>query len=447
MHIKCKTNYSFMVKKFDKNNNKETYNTYIYCQHCHNMNMYVDFLNYEEDSVMPDKKIVDDIINHFWYIDNYNEFLVQLSQEKISKKSLGRYLSPKKNSKWEDMINKIKFKHRTKKEILLTCPICGKIIKNSDMMELSRSNSYITQNSFIKEFDITENEDKIILSVYIYSIFPAVEYKKLKYTTTNVRFVFNKDTRNIYAFQPICCETKKPIYKEANRILNITYLSNSANFLTYLQRIATNNKDVLINLLGYFEKYFEKDSELDKKNIRFKDLCMFFRYPMYDLRTRNNISHITNIYCSKKPSITQKRKVTLQELYLMQTDIDFMFKMLKQKKCPLKKKFLKCVYKNPTYIYLYYSLKKMGFKDYNVILEILENMKEPLIIEFLSYYVGFSPDTWTEYNSNFIKEISSLFKYCIEKKGEVYVKNSLLSFDSRESIYIYQDMISLYTHF
>lgn len=378
----------------------------LYCSHCHKMISYHKFLQLEEGT--PD---IDEILSKmdFVYL-SYEDVIVKLSENKKIKGMYYRILS-KLTEEEKNILDNIKFKKRTKNEILLQCPKCNEIIKKKDILFLTASKSWQKDNTFLYRYKINKKDNKIILSAYLYSVYPVVTHEKLKYLDLNVRFVFNLDDNNVYSFQVYDVKKNKPIFKDEKRILNITYLSNSDNYLTSIHKQVLNNKYVQKSLMKYFNEMYNKKETFDD----YKDIILFFRYHELNKETRDIIKKITDVSYIKA-NTAQKRKVILQDIYKMQSNTDYLMKIMKQKKCPMKKRFIKMAAENPFCIYIYKLLKNLGFKDYNVMLNIIEQCDK---IDLMALFLDILP---TKEDSS---DIKILIKNMVKYKGEIYTKKNI----------------------
>ena len=445
MEKKYRKKYSFEARLYEEG--KNVGEQVIYCEKCHEMNKYDSFYSYKENTQPPSEKLLNAIITNSYYAESQSDAKLILAQYLSTKKDkayLQRIVHHDKDLLKE--LDEIQFNYRDSKNVLLTCPHCGHIVKQSKLISLKRSkDSHLEYNTMINRYSIEEKDNKIIVSVCFISIFPVVEYKKLKYRTINVRFVFNNDDKNVYCFQAYDWDKNKPLYKNTKRILNITYMCNTGYRMSSFHFKAMKHRDLLNDLLKFICKKYDKDvnSVFGSNNWDFKDLLMFYRYPELNSNIRNKIKTTTDVTYISSASIRQKRKVTLQELFKMQNDRDYFYKVFKQKKCPQKKKFIKKAFENPLYIYCYNYLKKCGMKDYNVILDILSN--EYLLNFIFTFYIGMY-DIYAD-NSKVYK---SFFSTIIEEKGDIFFKNFLLSNNVTERTYynenILADTLDMYSH-
>lgn len=397
-----------------------SYETELFCQHCHKMNPYWKFFITEEPL---DEQFLNEIKDDHYYYDTSLGDIVEsivLLKEKPSQCRLVRSFSDEEKEK----INNIKFEYRTKTEILRKCPNCGNPIHKKDIQFLEKSRNWETENAIYSSHKISKEDNKIILSANLFSIFPNTEAEKLKYKKINVRFVFSLIDHNVYAFQPYDADENKPLYKKAKRILNITYLANSDNFLSTFHKIILNNEKVKKDLLKIFDKenktsYKEFFKDIPIKKIFLKEIVLYFRYGKYSMDTINLISFLTkDSYCP--PALAQRRKLVFQNIYKMQYDYSLFQKTLKNKKCPTSKLFKKMATKNPFMIYMYNSLLKMGFKDYNLITNILSNNI------FYSFLMQISLKV-VDRDINYDDCIMLIYNM-IQKKGEIYTKKNIFDY-------------------
>lgn len=437
--MKKKINYSFKAGYRLQDNMAEEeisslntmysngYCSVIYCEHCHKMNKFVDFLTLEKGEINKElEDVIEKIIVNCWKYDNFYNVI----EDYVFYKNFLDGASVEK----KEILKTLEYKKESKNYPLLTCPECGGVIKNKNVKELCKSNNWQRENSFLYQYDIIKENDKIIYSIYLFTVFPNTKYGKLKYEKINLRFVFNTTTHNVYAFQPYNCDTHKPLYKDSRRIVNITYFRNSLNFITDIECKYLSDKTIINYIAKYLCNYYGKnyDDVFDKNDISFKDVVIFFRYYTYDNKTRNMISLFNrDIYTEK--NINQKRKLILQDIYKMQFDRDYFYDVVKTKKCPLKKKFVKLCASNPFNIYLYKELKKLGFNDYNIILDILGSINDELDCLKNKYGYNFNSEVNSAF-SIFINAFLEKDKYItfsinrlIQIKGEIWCRNNIFN--------------------
>lgn len=417
-----KINYSYKARiKINNEKNKSNnaqFESVLYCHHCHKMNKFLDFLTLEKGVIDDDlKKELDYGASHHYQYSSSSDLIEDYAL--FGDACCGF-----------DKLQQLVFKKENKKNPLLTCPECGEIIKNKDVFNLSKSKEWIRNNSFIYKYEIFKEEDKLIYSIDLFSVFPVTDYGKLKYKKINLRLVFNTKTHNVYAFQPYDLDTNKPLYRNNRRILNITYFTNSRIFLSDIYNKVLKDNNVLKYLAEYLCKYYNKDfNESFDKKMNFKDILTFFRYHEYNKKTRQCINIFTcDTYYDK--NIHQKMKVILQDIYKMQYDRDYLLEIIKKKKCPLKKKFIKMCATNPFYIYLYKELKKVGMKDYNVILDILEIIINCAEDSYDNFFVRANENFFQVMMNSFLNKdkLSRFFEIIIKLKGDIWCKNNIFKF-------------------
>lgn len=444
-------NYAFKARKNISTDSNEK-NKYIgvnvlFCNHCHKMNEYWKFYQTEE-KISEDffKELHKKYANNYYSIVSYGDIIEGIA-DSFEKKRHHYFLDDfKKKEKKE--IEKIKFKYRTKTELLRICPACGEIIKEKDIKPLVKTKSWQIDNIFYYKKKITTEDDKIILSANLYAVFPNTEAEKIKYKDINIRFVFSLKDHNVYAFQPYDVEKNKPLFKKERRILNITYMMNSSNYLQAYHKEVLNDSKTKRALLKEFDKYngtSYKDffENYDMNHIPIKYLILYFRYGKYNLDVIRIIDELTKESYTP-PAIAQRRKIIFQDIYKMQFDYTLLPKIIKQKKCPNAKLLKKMAAHNPFMIYMYKMLTKMGFKDYNVIISILNiySTQTFLMKTFLRY-------ERTDYNLCQI-----LISNMVKKKGEIYTKKNIFDYISisdkqnarRSTIPILVDTARMYTN-
>lgn len=320
----------------------------------------------------------------------------------------------------------------------LTCPACGKKIYKKNIRRLKRERCWM-KNPYYYAYDgcgIKEDEEKIYLNAFLKAHFPATEHGVIKVEKVHIRFVFNKDTKNVYALQACNATTGKPMEKGKKPITNITYLTSEMNHLEGFQKMALNNEEAIGKMAGYICKSLGRHGDLYEEfgvvdgmdKLLMKDVILLFRYPKYKADTRKAINKLTECPFLGKSS-AQKRKVLLQQVYLMQQDIGVMYTEMKKKKVPMKKKVKKLIAENPLIIYMYRLLTSVGFSDYNIILSII--LSNPCFRYFLmdTYCSAFT-------SKETAGEVKELLKFYTSSTTEALAKKYL--FEVPDGMFTYQ---------
>jgi len=433
---KIKKKYSFLARRPMENNSNRLYHSenVLYCQHCRQMSRMRDFyvLKNGKDQIEELEKHMDTEC-----LSSFSDVIDRIAQNNYPTACI---LPTKlKQNELQEIYDSIEFEMHSKNKPKLVCPKCGKEILFRNIKGLTRSSSWKHTNTYVHAFEIKEDgENKFILSIFIFSIFPVVNVGKLKYIETNVRFVFNKKTKNVFMLQPINTMTMKPAFRNdgndngIKRILNITYMSNVSNFITYFGNIAITEPCVLNYLADYICSLYKTDKkDVLTERYTFRDIVYYFRYYNTEKETRKIIKSICSVTHLQKASM-QRRKLLLQDIYKMQQSPEELLKVMERKKCPDKKRLRKMAIKNPFVVYAYRFLTKMGMKDYNVILNVIEEYNSRIVF-FIQVYTGL---TYEKMESEQIKKFVHDF---IKNKGDIQSKKLL--FDKIRNDYDYEHIL------
>lgn len=443
--------YSKSKKDRTNDYNYINYINVCFCPECHKMTEFYKFFQF--DDTKKSKEEIDKFLSNAendmkkkWNRDvsiSHGEIMeaIILNNIKVNKDFFS-YLRNALYYRFAELA-KISLKYRTKTEVLIQCPKCNYVIPYKDLFFCWRTKNCTYKNSFLHKYIIKETEEQIILSAYIYIAFPNIKAEKIIYKDVNVRFVFSKKDHNIYAFQPYYVEPFKPVYKSGQKILNITYLSSVEKFLTHYHSIVMQNISVIKSLRSIILKYYKMTDKNDNyifgephwngpnwlSSHAFKNVVYFFRYPYYNFETRKCIMYLFN-YSYINKTKRQRRKVLLQDLYLMQNNREYMLEIIKKKKCPNKKRFIKMVADNPLNIYKYKMLHNLGMKDYNVMLDILDKDKHQIYSFLISLFletIGYQDDA---------RNIKKFLKEIILIKGDIWAKNNIFHSKIKTNIII-----------
>lgn len=423
--------------------NYSLYEDVIFCYKCKKMHSLKNCLKIEsgEEGLY----LLPKLIGECYEFQSESDILLYIAEnQKVTNRYIDKSIF---TSEEQEKIRNIKIMVTGKGHPVLICPECKKRISFVNLEKLQRTKDWIYKNKYIHKWDIKEEGDKIFLSVYIYSIFPNTEVGKLKYVETNVRFVFNTKTKCIYAMQPIYESNMKPVYKNIKRILNITYMMNAYYFMSDMQRDVLSDKQVLRSLADYMcEKNGKKTEELfkvepfvfniastdsAKKNTEdvkesTEDQRMFlcadnlFLYFRYHYLNKNTLAILKKLCVNMRmtPATRQRRKRLLQQIYIMQDSPEEIIAEMKRKKLPQKKKLRKMVMENLFIIYIYRLLTRIGMKDYNIIINCIEEL-EKYHTDFLNIYLGTMPyNGQAESYKRFLKEF-------VKHKGDAGIKRHI----------------------
>lgn len=438
-HIKLKNNYtayrkipleeyemlkqlSPSYKELENTNAKEhvkrqrdwPYETVIYCYNCKKMNPRRKFLKviegeeylsllYKTISLLDGPNSIERVAEDLAYstggfISNVSRYCKNITEEEI------------------ENLKKIKFKLSEDGFPEMICPCCGKKIEST--VSLSKENWL--SNIFPHSYEIKEEGNKFSLSIYAYIVFPNTDAGKIKYENINIRLTFNNETKNVYAFPPIYMKNGKPVFKDSRRILKITHMAESYQCLNSITKgILEYNSTIKAYLADYIcKKYGTKKSEVLEKPLKINDIFIYFRYPSYSKEARDIIKRLCHVYVSGNAQ-RQKRKRMLLAVYEMQSSPEKMQEEMRKKKIPNKKRIKKMICKNPFIIYVYRLLTKMGFKDYNVITDIIEKMNVSYLVDFIVMYleIGFEREL-TKETKRFITDF-------VKARGDICTRDSV----------------------
>lgn len=425
-------NFDFRYINQSKNQTRIGGYRIVYCGSCHNVTPFWQWNNYE---LLNEKKkeielLLSDKTNEYQSLKLYNneDGLNYILQEVLDQRDY--FLS------MQDVTSILGIKDdflpndfdKNPKEYI--CPICGAKIKYANMHRLERTKKWKEENLLFDSLNISEENDKIIFSLFTISVFPVTQNNKLKISKINFRIVFNKETSQIYLLQPYDMDEKKFITKydekEIRKITNITYLSDDYNKMDALSLRALNLTELSNKMAKYACKLhhttlkatFNKDYEL-------VDVLLYLRYYNCSKETRNCIKEICEMSFINKAT-AQKRKRILSEILEMQNSYDAVISQMKKKKCPLKKKLKKMVLQNLHIIYLYRTLTRIGFKDYNVILNIIEQYPQYHIF-LIKLYCGLLPILE---DNNFVKQY---FQWILKNTTDVLAKKYIFDWQTKEN--------------
>lgn len=437
MHY-IKKKYSFTAEKEmnkeDSGGKLNKYQTVLYCEHCHKMDWLYKYLLVDCGDGQV-KNITEDMVD-FSQLTDDTYYSYMTVEDAVKAQFLSQTLLPCKNE--EILDNGLKIIKKGKATLKI-CPSCHKEIRET--MFLTSTQKWRCDNTILYAYGIERDGEKVILNTFSRSIYPATKVGKLKYLIVNCRFIFNTKTKQIYAMQPYEADGKKPLFKEAMRIVNITHYSNSSNFITGIQSTILNDKTIcnyLIKELGL--TVYTNEPE-------FRDVAIAFRYRNIGQEAREIINSLCDDEFLKK-STTQKRKRILQQIFLVSEGIDnrdssSFFDEVDKKKCPDKKKFRKMCMENPFVLYMYSLFRRLGMRNYDLIMEVVS------IKPFWTWYIRLYTDMLSYGIRS--KQTKIFLKAYIKNRGEHALKNELVSLakesDKRKRgniFYLIEDCASLY---
>lgn len=400
------------IKYYDKDKEITKTQDVMFCQHCHQMDWLYKY--YVLESGIVNDEIINKLKNN---MDSYSYGdIVKRMAESYSINDILFYNLNVLNIDEIEELQKIKYKKEYDDEPVLICPNCKKQIFNEDTQFLSKAPGWMNRNFKISSYGFSDDEDKKILNIFGYTIFPVVDTAKLKIVKINCRFIFNTKTKNVYAMEPYNVDTNRRLFKETKRILNITHMGLSYEYLTDIQRKIINDSRIL-------EYICENIPGLsDDNNGSFREIVSKFRYGYYSDEVRYYIQTLTDIYWITAKN-RQRKKRLLQDIYNMQNNPDELNRIMIQKKCPQKKKLKKMCINNPFCIYAYRYLTLLGIKDYNIITDILSDDKIVMCL-IKTYIHHLNTDSDSDNIEKFIKSF-------VVNKGEIETKKKLLDSSCR----------------
>ena len=268
---------------------------------------------------------------------------------------------------------------------ILKCPSCGLEIEleqrydfshikpiNYSFTYLTRSNSWWQENQFPASYEIYSNEDdpKIVLSIMYNHYFPNV-YGKMRVKKTNDRIVFNTETGLSYELRPVDFETKEPIFEET-RIKNITY-NHFFNRFSVPPEALQDTVDAICK-----KQNIDTISVESLKTTKADILSILTTVNRYAKLGKDFLFNYLAVDASSKLGKKEKR-----EFFEMQNEENVFLKALQKQK--ISSKYLKKMFAtNPMFIYFYNTLKKIGFKNIDVIASLIKS--EQMVSIFKNVY-------------------------------------------------------------
>ena len=309
-------------------------------------------------------------------------------------------------------------------DFILKCPNCHKDLKNQKTKFLYTSRKH-EENTVFHSYDIYKKGDKIILKSTFKYFYPNTNAGKIGISFYDIYLSINLKTGHSYLTSPRV--NGKPMK-------GCSYMSSDFTDCTYfkyalqagLNKIFTKKKSV-INDLGkiFFENKKTKYS-FNNEQLSIEQIIYINRFPDFDINTISNIMHILNSFSSFEISYGSHRNKILTFFRSIKTNEKFeIMNIIKKFKLPDKPKLRKLATINPTYLFWFYMIKKLPFKNYDIQFNIIENYNE--ILQEIC----------------FSKEIIFFLKDLIKNKGETYAYNCV--FSSEKAIYMFlKDTSSMY---
>lgn len=314
------------------------------------------------------------------------------------------------------------------------CPCCGKeyeILKErlfafSGYRDeyLTRSQEWYYDNSFYICSGVFNNGDKVSATLMRNHLFPNI-YGKMHVITSNIRATFNTKTGQSYLFPTVNMKTKdfampelKNTKEKPARIKNITYSYSYADIgdLNAAEEVAAEickSKGIDPIKISDMEKYGVKFTNY--YNYLFP-LAVINRYAEYGL-------DFLATYIWFERYLTAKEKT---DIYRMRTDANVFKRFLKKHEVKGKKK-IGMIAKNPMICYMDRILKKCGFDNPDVRINMIENHYE-WAVTFVSSILDsndFKDEKWVNKESsprlNDRKQIHSFVTEYSELKSQAEI--------------------------
>lgn len=332
------------------------------------------------------------------------------------------------------------------------CPHCGydmsvlQEYRGNDKEKpffLTRCRCWTEENSELVSYNVFVGEEDITVSGFFLSYLPLPENEILRPCKINTRVVFNTKTGMTYSFRSIDFHTKKPIMDVfENRIINATYTDGCVHSLAKKTlenpQVFSDVAKALAEVHGVSLSEKEISEMGQNTRIAMLSLALFNRFPFYNNAFRKNISQqIVGQKYDRNAFRRNARKFL--KFKNMQEDPSLFAKYIKKNKVPDVKAIKKRLVKNPYLTKSLDTLQKLGFKDVNVVLGIIDD-NESLVID-LSNCVN---DNY--YYRNRWDNIIEFFTFLIEMKGETVVRKNVFK-DTTVSVGTIEDTAMMFHRF
>lgn len=334
------------------------------------------------------------------------------------------------------------------------CPHCGYDMSflqnyhsNGDDKEktffLTRCRCWTQENAELVCYNVFVGKDNITVSGFFMAYLPIPEYEVIKPCKINTRIVFNTKTGMTYSFRSVDFHTKKSVFDVyENKIINATYTDGCAHTLA---KKTLENPQVfrdVANALAEAHHVSISEDEiqemLNNSRIPILSLSLFNRFPSFNNAFRKNVSKQI-VGCKYDRNGFRRNARKLLKFKDMQEDPSLFVKYMKKNKIPDIKAIRRRLIKNPYLITSLDTLEKLGFKDINVILGIIDD-NENLVID-LSHCTD---DNY--YYRNRWMSIIEFFTFLIDMKGEPVVRKNVFG-DKSISVGIIEDTAMMFHRF
>lgn len=250
------------------------------------------------------------------------------------------------------------------------------------------SNNYFWENWNLRGYSIFKEDDKLKVSVFFNVRYPNMKVKKIALKRFNFRIIFNCKTGQTYIMEARECDGTKKRPKEwiGPRIANVTYSGEGTVNAAVFDILRTTQllEDIAKELASIYNLsedvfYFDKNDTLFAGNskIRFRRLTLFNK--LHKVSINKNFYDIFENTVSNDHFDTggirkgKKIKKYCNDLLSAKTQEDMFSVIDKQFHVPSKKRLKKIIFDNPLIINYYKTVSELGFSDYNIIMNIMEN--------------------------------------------------------------------------
>lgn len=297
--------------------------------------------------------------------------------------------------------------------ILLTCPECKEDVTDYDKWYLKCGSDYVFDNWLLDAYSyfIDEENGKISFTLFFITLFPNTDAGKLAINNYNFKVIFNVKTGQSYILEIRKTDGKKnrPKWVTGARLKNVTYggISCCSNIVCNCLRNNEILKKMLDILISYNKRSWD-DLLFDGNTL--DDIFKEDASPWWGRNTLKNaegktigidfgIVTIYNKFCNLgfsrnfynylRDTIQEKqrhghrndwRKIRNMLLLISNSDnaVSAVESVIIKHKIPQKKKIKKIVYDNPLIVFNYKTILSLGFKDYNIVMDLLENYYEQI---------------------------------------------------------------------
>ena len=301
----------------------------------------------------------------------YTTNMVKMREDK-------RKPDPKKNSiyRLSSTHKHNEYEHDENDNLIMQCPNCGADLTGFEWFFLKKAEKWQYENFKPTYYSIfRKDEDKLVAVVFFSTFYPNTEVGKLAMTRYQARIVFNLKTGQTHKMEirESDGKKKKPKWVVAEaRISNCTY-NGDYNFCSCLNACVRDNQfleDLTLKLLEIH------GGKWNGKVIDFKTLTIYNRFPKMGLDFAESIKYALSYsnYDVEKVIRDNKIKKFLLEFFRNE-DVSKTIEWLEKRyKIPNKKKIRKLIFTNPLAALDYAAIANLGFTDYNIIIDTLQNV-------------------------------------------------------------------------